>query len=109
MIIFKEKVALWKKRFMITVSIYSGMSSFRTGMHRAHSHSLCFCKGPSGPGEMPDRIEMDLSGNIIKNVKESRCPIQEVSKGMEVAAVLEQWAATPMWPSRCLRVSALMT
>lgn len=39
-------------------------------------------------GEMPDRIEMDLSGNIIKNVKGVTVPNSGGLKGMEVAAVL---------------------
>ena len=39
-------------------------------------------------GEMPDRIEMNLSGNIIKNVKGVTVPNSGGLKGMEVAAVL---------------------
>ena len=39
-------------------------------------------------GEMPDRIEMDLSGNIIKHVKGVAVPNAGGLKGMEVAAVL---------------------
>ncbi len=39
-------------------------------------------------GDMPDRIEMNLSGNIIKNVKGVTVPNSGGLKGMEVAAVL---------------------
>ena len=39
-------------------------------------------------GEMPERIEMNLSGNIIKNVKGVTVPNSGGLKGMEVAAVL---------------------
>ncbi|HIU78817.1 MAG TPA: serine dehydratase subunit alpha family protein [Candidatus Avilachnospira avicola] len=39
-------------------------------------------------GNMPDRIEMNLSGNIIKNVKGVTVPNSGGLKGMEVAAVL---------------------
>ncbi len=39
-------------------------------------------------GEMPDRIEMNLSGNIIKNVKGVTVPNSGGLRGMEVAAVL---------------------
>ena len=39
-------------------------------------------------GDMPDRIEMHLSGNIIKNVKGVTVPNSGGLKGMEVAAVL---------------------
>ena len=39
-------------------------------------------------GEMPDRIEMNLSGIIIKNVKGVTVPNSGGLKGMEVAAVL---------------------
>lgn len=39
-------------------------------------------------GDMPDRIVMNLSGNIIKNVKGVTVPNSGGLKGMEVAAVL---------------------
>ena len=39
-------------------------------------------------GEFPDSVEMELSGNIIKNVKGVTVPNSGGMKGMEVAAVL---------------------
>lgn len=39
-------------------------------------------------GEFPDRIEMDCSGNIIKNVKGVTVPNSDGMKGIEAAAIL---------------------
>lgn len=39
-------------------------------------------------GEFPDSVEMELSGNIIKNVKGVTVPNSGGMKGMEVAAIL---------------------
>ena len=39
-------------------------------------------------GEFPDSVEMQLSGNIIKNVKGVTVPNSDGMKGIEVAAVL---------------------
>ena len=39
-------------------------------------------------GDFPDSVEMELSGNIIKNVKGVTVPNSGGLKGMEVAAVL---------------------
>ena len=44
-------------------------------------------------GEFPDSVEMELSGNIIKNVKGVTVPNSGGMKGMEVAAVLADISA----------------
>ena len=64
----------------------AGRADPRHGLHRAHRHCLCRRKAREVLDAMPDRVEIGVSSNIIKNVKSVVVPNTDGLKGIEAAA-----------------------
>lgn len=65
------------------------------GLHGTGGAGLLCGKGRELLGTLPDRVEVEASGNIIKNVKSVIVPNTDGRKGIEAAAALVYWLATP--------------
>lgn len=57
-------------------------------MYRTDCDCLCGCESTEVLGQMPEKIELCCSGNIIKNVKGVKVPNSNGLKGIDVAATL---------------------
>ena len=61
--------------------------------------AYCAAKAPAALGELPDKLEIAASGNIIKNVKSVIVPNTDGRKGIEAAAAIGVVAGEAFPPS----------
>ena len=66
----------------------SGRADIHDGLYRADRRGLCRGAGKKGVGRLPERVELTVSGNIIKNVKSVIVPHTGGRKGLRTAVAV---------------------